>query len=126
MPSSMLKVAVKTYREKARKVTVSNGQREVGESLHRLGIPHELECITADGLFSIDLAIVDRCIALEFDGPLHFTRNTLEPLGHTRLRDRLLSAMGWHVVSIPFFEWDRLHQTEERDAYVECRVQRIV
>ena len=119
LPPSMLEVAVKTYREEARKVTVSNGQREVGESLRRLGIPHELECITADGLFSIDLAIVDRRIALEFDGPSHFTRNTLEPLGHTRLRDRLLSAMGWHVVSIPFFEWDRLHQTEQRDFFLE-------
>ena len=109
---------------------VSNGQREVGEALRRLGIPHELECITADGLFSIDLAIFDRRIALEFDGPSHFTKNfglnTLEPLGHTRLRDRLLSAMGWHVVSIPFFEWDRLHQTEQRDAYLERRVHRSV
>jgi hypothetical protein len=126
LPSSILEVAVKTYTEKARNVTVSNGQREVGESLRRLGIPHELECITADGLFSIDLAIVDRRIALEFDGPSHFTRNTLEPLGHTRLRDRLLSAMGWRVVSIPFFEWDRLHQTEQRDAYVERRVHQSV
>jgi hypothetical protein len=124
LPSSMLEVAVKSYSEQARNVTVSNGQREVGESLRRLGIPHELECITADGLFSIDLAIVDRRIALEFDGPSHFTRNTLEPLGHTRLRNRLLSAMGWHVVSIPFFEWGRLHQTEQRDAYVERRVHR--
>ncbi len=76
--------------------------------------PHELECITADGLFSIDVAIADRRIALEFDGPSHFTRNTLEPLGHTRLRDRLLSVMGWQVVSIPFFEWDRLPDGAER------------
>ncbi len=103
-------------------MTVSNGQREVGESLHRLGIPHELEYVTADGLFSIDLAIVDRHVALEFDGPSHFARNTLEPLGHMRLRDRLLSAMGWHVVSIPFFEWNRLHQPEQRDAYVNQRL----
>ena len=56
-------------------MTVSNGQREVGESLRRLGISHELECTTADGLFSIDLAITDRRSALEFDGPSHFTRN---------------------------------------------------
>ena len=124
LPPSMLKVAVKTYREEARKVTVSNGQREVGESLRRLGISHDLEYITTDGLFRIDLAIVDRRIALEFDGPSHFTTNTLEPLGHTRLRDRLLSAMGWRVVSIPFFEWDRLQRTQERDAYVERRVHR--
>jgi hypothetical protein len=126
LPASMLQVAAQAYREQARKVTVSNGQREVGESLRRLGISHELEYITADGLFSIDLAIVDRRIAVEFrvDGPSHFTTNTLEPLGHTRLRDRLLSAMGWCVVSIPFFEWARLHQTEQRDAYVKRRVHR--
>jgi hypothetical protein len=122
LPPSVLQVAVRAKRENARKVTVSNGQREVGESLHRLGVAHELEHITADGLFSIDLAIVDRRIALEFDGPSHFTRNTLEPLGHTRLRDRLLSAMGWQVVSIPFFEWDRLHQQEQMDAYVRQRL----
>ena len=121
-PASRARPAVQACREEARKVTVSNGQREVGESLHRLGIPHELEYITADGLFSIDLAIVDRRTALEFDGPSHFTHDTLEPLGHTRLRDRLLSAMGWHVVSVPFFEWDKLHQPEQIDAYVTQRL----
>jgi very-short-patch-repair endonuclease len=124
LPSSMLQIAVQAYRDKAQKVTVSKSQRQVGESLRRLGISHELEYTTADGLFSIDLAVVDRRIAIEFDGPSHFTVNTLEPLGHTRLRDRLLSAMGWHVVSIPFFEWDRLQRPEQMDAYVEHRVQR--
>ena len=126
LPQSMLDVAVKARREDARKVTVSNGQLEVGESLRRLCVSHELEYITADGLFSIDLAIVDRRIALEFDGPSHFTRNTLEPLGHTRLRDRLLSAMGWHVVSIPFFDWDRLQRPEQMDAYVQQRLSQVL
>jgi hypothetical protein len=122
LPFPTLQVALKAYRELAREVTVSTGQREVGESLRRLGVSHELEYVTADGLFSIDLAIVDRRIALEFDGPSHFTTNTLEPLGHTRLRDRLLRAMGWHVVSIPFFEWDTLHHPEQMDAYVKRRL----
>jgi hypothetical protein len=122
LPASMLQVAVQAWKI-ARKVTVSNGQREVGESLRRLGISHELEYTTADKLFSIDLAITDRRIALEFDGPSHFTANTLEPLGHTRLRDRLLSAMGWQVVSIPFFDWDRLHhRPEQMDAYIQQRL----
>ncbi len=89
-------------------------------------MPHELEYITADGLFSINLAVVDRRIALEFDGPSHFTRNTLEPLGHTRLRNQLLSAMGWYVVSIPFFEWERLHRPEQMDAYVQQRLSQDV
>ena len=123
LPASMLQIAVQARTEAARRVTVSNSQREVGESLRRLGISHQLEYTTADGLFSIDLAITDRRIALEFDGPSHFTTNTLEPLGHTRLRDRLLSAMGWRVVSIPFFDWDRLHnRPEQMDAYVQQRL----
>ena len=49
LPSSMLQAAVQAYREEARKVTVSNGQREVGESLRRLDMPHELEYITQTG-----------------------------------------------------------------------------
>jgi very-short-patch-repair endonuclease len=123
LPSSMLQVAVQAYRDDAHKVTVSNGQRQVADSLRRLRIPHELEHTTANGLFSIDLAVVDRRIAIEFDGPSHFTRNTLEPLGHTRLRASLLSAMGWHVVSIPFFEWDKLFkQPEQMDAYIQQRL----
>jgi hypothetical protein len=119
LPPSILQLAVQAYREQARTAAVSNGQREVGESLRRLGIPHELECITAGGLFSIDLAIVDRRIALEYHGPSHLSTNTLEPLGETHLRARLLSAMGWHIVSIPFFEWSQLHHNDDRDAYVE-------
>ena len=122
LPSSMLQVAVQACRDEAQRVTVSKSQREVGESLRRLGISHELEYTTADGLFSIDLAVVDRRIAIEYDGPSHFTMNTLEPLGHTRLRDRLLSAMGWQVVSVPFFEWDKLQRPEQMDSYVEHRV----
>ena len=65
-------------------MTVSPGQREVGESLRRLGIPHELEHVTVDVLLSIDLAIVDRRLAIEFDGPSHFPVDSPEPLGHTR------------------------------------------
>jgi hypothetical protein len=52
----------------------------------------------------------------------HFTTNTLEPLGHTLLRDRLLSAIGWQVVSIPFFEWDPLRRAEQQNAYVTRRL----
>ena len=87
--------------EQARQSTESNAQQRVGQSLCRLGRSHEPEHITPDGLFSTDLAIVDRRIVLEFDGPSHFTRNTLEPLGHTRLRDRLLSAMGGMLYRFP-------------------------
>ncbi|CAM9092747.1 unnamed protein product [Chrysoparadoxa australica] len=45
-------------------------------------------------------------LALEVDGPAHFARNTRRQLGHTKLKHRMLKEQGWHVVRIPFYEWD--------------------
>ncbi len=50
LPSSMLQAAVQAYRDEAQKVTASKSQRQVGESLRRLGISQKLEYTTADGL----------------------------------------------------------------------------
>ena len=58
-----------------------------------LGLRHEVERATADGLQSVDIAVWrerDERVALEVDGPTHFARNTRRALGHTVLRDRLL------------------------------------
>ncbi|CAN0048100.1 unnamed protein product [Ectocarpus fasciculatus] len=53
-----------------------------------------------------DPAEVRLKLALEVDGPAHFTKNTARPLGHMVLKHRTLSKMGWTVVSIPFLEWN--------------------
>ena len=47
-------------------------------------------------------------VAIEVDGPLHFTSNTLQPMGTSLLRLRLLRALGWKVLSVPFYEWCQL------------------
>jgi very-short-patch-repair endonuclease len=66
---------------------------------------------TDDGLFSIDIALQlpgNQKLAVEVDGPTHFLSNTpTVPTGATRLRNRLLEARGWRVVSVPVTEWDR-------------------
>lgn len=41
-------------------------------------------------------------VALEVDGPAHFTKNTARPLGHMVLKHRTLSKMGWTVVSVSY------------------------
>jgi hypothetical protein len=69
---------------------------------------------TEDGEESIDRVSV----AVEFDGPNHFTREK-EPegnrkmpqpraLGHTVLKYRLLKKQGWNVVRVPYYEYDKI------------------
>lgn len=54
--------------------------------------------------YSLDLALADVKVALEIDGPTHFSRNTHTLLGHTVLKQRLLRAAGWTIMPIPFYE----------------------
>ncbi len=44
-------------------------------------------------------------IAIEVDGPHHFTANTLQVTGEMLARQKLLNARGWAVISVPFFRW---------------------
>lgn len=56
-------------------------------------------------------------IAIEVDGPHHFTANTLQPLGELLARQKLLEARGWAVISVPFFQWSKLAD-DSRAAYL--------
>ena len=58
-------------------------------------------------------------VAVEFDGPNHFTREKEQQpgsrkpespraLGHTVLKYRLLKRQGWNVVRVPYYEFDRI------------------
>ena len=84
------------------------------ERSHPLIDPSSLyfEYLTPDQLFSIDITIINgqSRIAIEVDGPSHFTRNAddneeYQPLGSTLLRNRILARHGWAVISIPWWEW---------------------
>jgi very-short-patch-repair endonuclease len=46
-----------------------------------------------------------RKVAIEVDGPFHFSVNTNSPLGQTMIRRRLLRAVGWTVISVPYHTW---------------------
>eukprot|EP00899_Mesostigma_viride_P021074 jgi/Mesvir1/28969/Mv17744-RA.1 len=65
-------------------------------------------------------------IAIEADGPAHFAYNTLDPLGPTVLKARLLRAMGWHVVQVPYFQWAQLRNSEEKELYLRAALSRYI
>jgi hypothetical protein len=67
-------------------------------------------------------------VAVEFDGPNHFTRildtasgEAPRSLGHSVLKYRLLKRQGWTVVRVPYYEFDRIPfwASMERQRYVQ-------
>ena len=59
----------------------------------------------------------EEMIAIEVDGPHHFTANTRQALGEMLARQKLLEARGWTVISIPFYKWSNKNN-EARQAYL--------
>ena len=60
-------------------------------------------------------------VAIEVDGPSHFTQ-VGTPSGATLLKRRQLRATGWNVVAIPYFEWYRLDRNVQREDEYLCRL----
>ena len=97
---------------------ISRFHSEVSRTLNAMNIPHAVEHLTEDEFFSIDIALPEEKIAMEVDGPHHFTRNSFRPLAHMFTRTALLEARGWRVVSVPFFAWQGVEETARR-AYLQ-------
>jgi hypothetical protein len=97
----------------ARVSAASQVQRQVYQVLRGMGgLQPELEHIAEGGLFCIDVALnleagPGQRVAVEVDGPWHYTRSRpYRELGATVLRRRLLERCGWRVLGVPVREWD--------------------
>lgn len=85
--------------------SLSREHSEVMACLAQLGVAFQEERFCERSERHIDVAITQPGVrvALEVDGPHHFsaTGARRHPVGSTRLRNRLLSAAGWTVLSVP-------------------------
>ena len=70
-------------REQATDTTTSRLQNDVSDVLMRMDVPHAVEGITEDGIFSIDIMLSQARLAVEVDGIHHFACNTQRPLGRS-------------------------------------------
>lgn len=69
----------------------------------------EIEVAVADGLLSVDIVLrmESRNVAIEVNGPHHYSLDHHRELNTSLYRYRLLKQWGWQVVVVPF--WDESH-----------------
>jgi hypothetical protein len=111
--------------------TVSAAQRDLARVFAELGVKNEVERVTDDGYFSMDIYLPEYDVAVEFDGPTHYYHNNTDSspttsrdasptrTAKTELRDLFLAKQCAKVVTVPWFEWRRLNSPEKRKMYVK-------
>ena len=117
-------------------VTMTRAHKAVASILGELGIRHEVERLTDDGYFSVDVYLPDNDMALEFDGPTHFIASAGEGgapgvaprttrTTRTELRDMFLARRHRVVLSVPWFEYAELAELDsntQRNEYVAAKL----
>jgi hypothetical protein len=106
-----------------RSPTSSTLQTAVGLQLSKLEIGWEQEVVEPTTGYALDLALAPKQLAVEVDGPSHFLLpvgpdGVCPPNGSTQIKRRLLTRANWRVVTVPYYEWDRLGSAEAQQQYL--------
>ena len=92
---------------------ISGFQSSVLCMLRRMG--HSTVSEASIGGLSVDIWLPKLGVAVEVDGPMHFAANDhMHVLGATRLKRRLLCALGAIHVSVSFYDWPQGGQEQSR------------
>jgi hypothetical protein len=114
-------------------VQPSASQQQVSDTLRDMGLSVEDEFRCPKSGYSIDMRVHDTRVsansstgasegwAVEFDGPSHFLA-CRSPLGGTLMKRWHLELLGHTLVSLPFWEWDRLTGSDERKEYLRAKL----
>ena len=92
---------------------------DVSACLSSMGIAHANErwCDKAERCIDIAIEGAGAPVALEVDGPTHFLQNGRQN-GSTLLRNRMLKAHGWCVVTVNYRVWSEQQSQEQREEYL--------
>jgi hypothetical protein len=85
-----------------------------------------LEQRSADGALSIDIAATTVSVlrlAIKLEVLNHFVQPKCTYDGSTLLRNRALAARGYVLVSIPYWEWDKLRGAAQKQQYLLAKLQ---
>ncbi|EER03720.1 conserved hypothetical protein [Perkinsus marinus ATCC 50983] len=105
--------------------------RQVSKFFTMVGLRHRNEVVV--GPYSIDVSglgrgleqavisvkiLVGESFAFEVDGPHHFYRDTSMRTASSLLKHRILEALGFTVIRVPYQEWSQCGTREKRLRYV--------
>ncbi|KAK7390019.1 hypothetical protein VNO78_25317 [Psophocarpus tetragonolobus] len=110
------KVALAGKTKRFNQKITSSFQKEVGRLLVSTGLEWVKEYVV--DCYTLDAVLINKKLALEIDGPTHFSRNTGVPLGHTMLKRRYITAAGWKVATVSYQEWEELQGAFEQVEYL--------
>ncbi|KAK9908644.1 hypothetical protein WJX75_000861 [Coccomyxa subellipsoidea] len=127
IPDHIYALIRRVWKETVKHTLSSRFHIDVSKVLRELNVAHDFEYVTEDGLFSLDIALRGPRgpVAIEVDGPYHFTLNTRQPLGSTLIRRRLLHALGWTVLSVPFYDYYRLGTVAAKMQYLTQMLRKV-
>ena len=116
-------------------VTVSDSHWQLARVMGEIGVKHEVERVTDDGYFSMDIYLPEHAVCVEYDGPSHFykidDKHSYSPsrdasmtrTAKTELRDLFLAKQCAEVVTVPWFEFARVrHSPEKRRVYLRKKL----
>jgi hypothetical protein len=133
MPPSLRKLALERTRSIIRQYAQkqpSNLQQSVHSVLKGMGVNPTMEFITSDGLHAIDIVLKTKegvRIAIEVDGPTHFAVNDIYHVkGEGIARRRSLMRLGWVVVNVPFYVWQRLRTPQAQREWLSKALKQAV
>jgi hypothetical protein len=122
------KSTIKGSRPSGTQFKVFGSLQQLPELSHAL-IPFEpsMEALVGRDMFCVDILTPWpmsegqwSTVALEIDGPHHFSTNSLgrRHLGTDVARKLCLNSLGIYYVSIPCYEWDVMEDEDEKKAYL--------
>ena len=100
-------------------VTTSNFQHHVDKTLRKLlsdACLEELEIEFPLGAYSLDLAFTKNKLNIEVDGHTHYRDERLSR--SSQFRDFILQDLKWTVIRIPYFEWSKLTNKQDKIDYL--------
>eukprot|EP01026_Neomeris_dumetosa_P011198 TRINITY_DN14060_c0_g1_i12.p1 TRINITY_DN14060_c0_g1~~TRINITY_DN14060_c0_g1_i12.p1 ORF type:complete len:183 (-),score=27.64 TRINITY_DN14060_c0_g1_i12:196-744(-) len=127
---SLLLAAERTWKERvimtAQKNEVSTMQKQVqNTSFGMFSVNVKYGEVIGDARFQADLTvnIGDRHIAILIGGgQLYSHKPPYRELGKAKAKRRLLSALGWECLFIPFYEWYQLRGKQQQEEYFKMKI----